>query len=60
MIIKDDDNNNDNANNDNGDQTIIIFQIRHFREPIVREKRGFRLLLMCRCIVIDVLMLQYY
>ena len=41
MIIKDDDNNNDNANNDNGDQTIIIFQIRHFREPIAREKTTF-------------------
>ena len=33
MIIKDDDNNNDNANDGNGDQTITIFKIMHFREP---------------------------
>ena len=37
-IINDDDNNYDNANEDNGVQTISIFQIMHFIEPLIGKK----------------------
>ena len=38
MINDDDDNNYDNANDDKGGQTITLFQIMHFREPLISEK----------------------
>ena len=41
MIINDDNNNYDNAYDDNGDQTIAIFQIAHFREPLISEEPKF-------------------
>ena len=40
MMINNDDN-NENANDDSGDQTITIFQTRHFREPLISEKPKF-------------------
>ena len=41
IIINDDDNNYDNANDNNGGQTITIFQIMHFKEPLICEKPKF-------------------
>ena len=41
MIINDHDNNYNDANDGNGDQTITIFQIMHFREPLISEKPKF-------------------
>ena len=38
MINDDDDNNYDNANDDKGGQKITLFQIMHFREPLISEK----------------------
>ena len=32
------DDNDNNYKNDNGDQTIMIFQTMHFREPFICEK----------------------
>ena len=40
MMINNDDN-SQNANDGRGDQTIIIFQTMHFREPLISEKPKF-------------------
>ena len=40
-MINDDDNNYDNANNDKGGQTITLFLIMHFREPLISERPKF-------------------
>ena len=39
--INGDDNNYDNANDDKVGQTITLFQIMHFREPLISEKPKF-------------------
>ena len=36
-----DDNNYDNANDDKGSQTITLFLIMQFREPLISEKPKF-------------------
>ena len=40
-IINDDDNNYGNVNDDKGGQTITLFQIMHFRKPLISEKLTF-------------------
>ena len=54
-ITKDEDNNNDKANDGNCDQTKTIFQIMHFREPLISVKTQFY-----SCIGIKLLMLSGY
>ena len=55
IITMDEDNNNDNAHDDNCDQTKTIFQIMHFREPLVSEKTLFY-----SCTGVQLLMLSGY
>ena len=40
-MINDDNNNYDNANGDKGGQAITLFQIMHFRDPLISEKPKF-------------------
>ena len=40
-MINVDDNNYDNCNDDKGGQTIILFHIMQFREPLISEKPKF-------------------
>ena len=40
-MTNDDDNNYDKANDNKGGQTITLFQLMHFREPLISEKPKF-------------------
>ena len=47
-------------NDHNGEQTITIFQIMHFKEPVIREETQFFVTYSCVGVLLGVLMLSGY